>query len=129
MSFFDFFFPEQAQASHLRSIAENQRHSMRRESNRQFDTEMRRRREQSVTAVLEDRVSALEKDLGEAGLVIEALLQMLEESGAIQRDQLAKRAIEVDAADGLKDGRITPPEIANRAKPFIPHRNWDQVQE
>lgn len=129
MSFFDFFFPEQAQASHLRTIAENQRHVTRREYNQRFDEEMRRRQDRHATEALEDRVAALEKDLGQAGLVIEALVQLLEDSGTLKREDLMKRAIEVDLADGLKDGKLTPPEEANRAKPFIPHRKWDQVQE
>ena len=129
MSFFDVFFPEQAQASHLRTIAENQRYVARRDSNQRFDEEMRRRRERSTTEALEDRVAALEKDLGQAGLVIEELVELLVESGTLKREDLMMRAIEVDVADGLKYGRLTPPEEASRAKPFTSHRKWDQVQE
>lgn len=129
MSFFDFFFPEQAQASHLRTIAENQRYVARRESNQRFDEEMRRRQDRQATAAMEDRVAALEKDLGQAGLIIEALVQLLGESGMLQREDLMQRAIEVDLADGLNDGKLTPPEEANRSKPFVPHRKWGQAQE
>jgi len=129
MSFFDFFFPEQAQASHLRTIAENQRYVARRESNQRFDEEMRRRQDRQATAAMEDRVAALEKDLGQAGLIIEALVQLLGESGTLQREDLMQRAIEVDLADGLNDGKLTPPEEANRSKPFVPHRKWGQAQE
>ena len=77
--------------------------------------------------MLEKRVEQLENDLGQAGLIIESLLQLLEESGTIKRDEVMKRAIAVDLADGVQDGKLTPPEIANRARPFISHRKWNQA--
>lgn len=129
MSFFDFFFPEQAQASHLRSIAESQRLNSHRDGQRQFREERERRNEASHGQATERRVEELENDLGQAGLIIESLLQLLEESGTIKRDEVMKRAIAVDLADGIQDGRLTPAGIANRAKPFIPHRKWDQASE
>jgi hypothetical protein len=126
MSFFDFFFPEQAQASHLRTIAESQRLQSVHDSQRRFREERDRRWESSRSQDLEKRVEELEQDLGQAGLVIEALLQLLEESGTLKRVDVAKRAIEVDMADGVRDGKISGPAEALRGRPFLSHRKWDE---
>ena len=128
MSFFDFCFPEQAQASHLRSIAESQQLRSLQEGQQRFKAERERRWEASRSETLEQRVEELEQDLGQAGLIIEAMMQLLEESGTLKREDVAKRAIEVDRADGVSDGKPTPPEEANRAKAFLPHRRWDEAK-
>ncbi len=128
MSFFDFFFPEQAQASHLRSIAESQQLQSHQDGQRQFREERDRRWDVSRSQSLERRVEELENDLGQAGLIIEALLQVLQEKGTLTRDEVAKRAIEVDLADGVRDGKLTSDEEAARAKPFLPHRKWEEAK-
>ncbi|MEK7952344.1 hypothetical protein [Luteolibacter soli] len=123
MSFFDFFFPEVAQASHLRRIADQQQSQAHQEGMQRFHDERERRWETSRNQVLEHRVEALERDLGQAGLVIEALLQMLESTGTVKREEIAARAIAIDAADGVTDGRVTP----NSAQPFLPRRTWEDA--
>ncbi|WP_193214711.1 hypothetical protein [Luteolibacter marinus] len=125
MSFFDFFFPDQAQASHLRRIADAKDLEAHREGMRRFSEERERRWESVRTQDLEQRVEELERDLGQAGLVIESLIQLMDEKGIATRDQIAGRAIEVDAADGLVDGKITPAGEALRARPFLSRRKWE----
>jgi len=128
MSFFDFFFPEQAQASHLRNIAESQQLQSHQEGQRQFREERERRWDASRSQGLERRVEELENDLGQAGLIIEALMHLLQKKGTLTRDEVAKRAIEVDLADGVRDGKLTSADEAARARPFLPHRKWDEAR-
>lgn len=129
MSFFDFFFPQVAQATHLRSIAETQREQMMTGIHHRFNEEKQRRFESSRSKALEHRVEELEKDLGQAGLIIESLIQLLEESGTIKREDIAKKALEVDAADGVIDGKLSSADESRRAKPFLPNRNWDDLRK
>jgi hypothetical protein len=120
MSFFDFFFPEQAQASHLRRLAE-QGHAHSTALHRQrLQAVQQQRQEESRTRSLEQKVAQLEQDLGHAALTIEALLELLEQSGAVTREALAARIREVDARDGVADGRLTPPA----PEPFAATRPW-----
>ena len=123
MSFFDFFFPQIAQASHLRSIAETQRLESMHAANQRFREEREKRWDAARERNLEQRVEELERDLGQAGLIIESLLQVLEEKGALKREDIALRAAAVDAEDGMKDERIT-----ERSKPFLPNRRWDEAK-
>lgn len=123
MSFFDFLFPEVAQASHLRRIADQQQLQSQQDGMRRFRDERERRWEISRSQALEQRVEELERDLGQAGLVIEALLQALEASGTVKREDIAARAIAIDAADGVADGRVTP----GAAQPFLPRRTWEDA--
>lgn len=118
-------FPDQAQASHLRRIADATDRKSRQEDRQRFRAERERRWEKSRTKDLEQRVKELENDLGQAGLVIESLIQLLDENGIVTRSQIGDRAREIDADDGVVDGKITPPSEASRSKPFLPNRKWD----
>ena len=120
MSFFDFFFPEQAQASHLRSLAEQGRSQATASHRQRFHEAQQRRQATSQTRTLEQRIAQLEQDLGQAGLAIEALLELLEQSGAVTREALAARTREIDARDGIADGRMTSPQ----PETFTPKRQW-----
>lgn len=92
MSLFDFFFPEQAQASHLRSLASSAR--------------TRNRRNIRKTGDLDRRIDDLEKDLGYVSLVLGALVQQLDAKGTLSRDDLRTVLAELDELDGVKDGRL-----------------------
>ena len=120
MSFFDFFFPEQAQASHLRSLAEQGQSQSTSLHRQRLQLVQQQRQESSRTLGLEQRIAELERDLGQAGLAIEALLELLEQSGVVTRDALAIRTQEIDARDGVRDGSMTPLP----AGPFTPGRQW-----
>jgi len=120
MSLFDFFFPEQAQASHLRSLAEQgEAQSLARHRERLAAVQSGRA-EAARTRSLEQRIEQLERDLGQAGLAIEALLELLEQTGAVSREALAARIQQIDGRDGVADGRLTPPN----PDPFKPKRQW-----
>jgi hypothetical protein len=69
MSFFDFFFPHVAQASHLRSIAETRRLESMHASRQRFRDERERRWDAARARSLEQQVEDLQRDLGQAGLV------------------------------------------------------------
>ncbi len=120
MSFFDFFFPEQAQASHLRTLAEQGQSQATALHRQRYQETHQRRLEASLTKSLEQRIEQLEQDLGQAGLAIEALLELLEQSKFVSREELASRIREVDARDGVVDGFTAPPP----PEPFIPSRQW-----
>lgn len=95
MSLFDFFFPEQAQASHLRRLAQN--------TSRKSAMENSARRR---TLQLETRVEELEASLGFTTLVLGALVQALDQKGVVTRDDLRTVMHEVDSIDGVTDGKI-----------------------
>jgi hypothetical protein len=92
MSLFDFFFPEQAQATHLRSLAKGQRYKNRRAARR--------------TGALNDRLESLENDVGYLALVLGALLQQVDEKGVLSRDDVRATVAELDEIDGVKDGKL-----------------------
>ena len=70
-------------------------------------------------------MAQLERDVGQAGLVIEALLELLEETKTITRQSVADRTKDIDARDGTVDGRHTPP----KKEPFVPKRKWPGPRE
>lgn len=127
MNFFDFFFPEQAQAEHLRKLAAlSQVQTL--ELNRQRVQSVHQQRlESRQTRTLEQRIAQLEEDLGQAALTIEALLELLEQSGTLTRTELETRARQIDANDGVIDGRITPPSPPT-PEPPVPKRQWPGVK-
>jgi len=92
MSLYDFFFPEQAQASHLRRIAEQQG----------FAATRHRR----VSVNLEARVRALENDLGYVTLVLSSVLDKLDTKGVVTRQDLKEAMAVLDAIDGVQDGKL-----------------------
>ncbi|MDB6078652.1 MAG: hypothetical protein JWO82_2399 [Akkermansiaceae bacterium] len=79
-----------------------------------------RRADLAATRNLAERVTELERELGQAGLVIESLLQLLEESGTLSREALTARVQHLDAADGVVDGLITPPAPPVLTPPVLP---------
>ena len=92
MSLFDFFFPEQAQATYLRSIARSQRG--------------KRTRSPVGGNKVEFRVRNLENDLGYVSLILAALLQKLDEKEVVDRDDVKAIMAELDELDGDKDNRL-----------------------
>ena len=100
MSLFDFFFPEQAQAMHLRTLAEQSAYRPRHES--------RVRMDDSSIAIKghAKRLDLAEDDLGTLALVCESLIRLGERKGLFTRDELLKVMAEVDVEDGRKDGKF-----------------------
>lgn len=100
MNIFDFLFPEQAQASHLRRLSESSAllHSQAR---------INSSRGQQAQMSLENRIESLQSEVGQLAIVIEALLESLADRGILTREELARKMSEIDARDGVVDGRIT----------------------
>lgn len=93
MSLFDFFFPEQAQASHLRRIANSSRSRSRR-SRVARDPKSDRRFEE------------LEEDVGYLALLLGAIVERLDSKGVVHRSELKGILAELDGIDGIADGRL-----------------------
>ncbi|MDF1786686.1 MAG: hypothetical protein P1U82_12515 [Verrucomicrobiales bacterium] len=117
MSLFDFFFSEWAKASHLRRIAVNADLQERRQRVAHYRDRHTRLAEKSTTR----KVEKLEDELGQSTLVIEALIELLEESGTMNNSAIATLVHELDALDGVVDERVTP----EASKRFKPNRKWD----
>lgn len=102
MSLFDFFFPEQAQASHLRRLAEQhyraERYSEHAERRSQ-DYELR------ITD-LERRVLDTERDLGFVSLLLGSLLNTLDKNGVVNHNDVRSALEELDTHDGFRDGQL-----------------------
>ena len=118
MSLFDFLFPEWAEASHLRSLAET---SERRERREAFSQHRDRQRRHLAGKSTDRKIEILERELAEASLVIEALIEVLEADGKTTRADLAQRIRQIDARDGVADGKLTPAS----EQPFRSNRKWD----
>jgi hypothetical protein len=90
MSLMDFFFPEQAEAMHLRSIASS----------------MRRRNRTERRSVR--KAGDIEEDVGVLALALLSLIGSLVEKGVISEEELRAHIRRVDEADGVADGQLTP---------------------
>ncbi|MGB0370592.1 MAG: hypothetical protein ACPGN3_04520 [Opitutales bacterium] len=99
MSLFDFFFPEVAQASHLRALRDQGSRSQQRA---RHESRQRRYRQQE----LESRVEALEEDLGYVSLVMASMLEQLDANGTLKRDDIRSIIAEIDKQDGKEDGKL-----------------------
>ncbi len=120
MSLFDFLFPEQAQAMHLRQLANNNGQQIAMMRSQQYTEQLRQKQAVRLNTKAEDRVKELEIELAQSVLVIESMISLLEEKNLLTREELKQRTSQIDAADGVIDGRITSPE----EKPFVPKRDW-----
>jgi hypothetical protein len=93
MDLFDFFFPAQAQARHLREIAETQQ----RESSR--------RPEATRHA---NELSALRDDVKFLTLVLTTILKRLAQTDTMNLDDVRVLLDEIDELDGFPDGGLEP---------------------
>jgi hypothetical protein len=64
---------------------------------------------------LEERIEYLEQELGEVALLCRALLTLLRQSGAVDPAAFEEVVRQIDAEDGVIDGRVTPEH--DRPKP------------
>ena len=102
MTLFDHIFPEQAQALHLRDIAERIGDATRASQAREIDESNNAFR----IAGLERRLKQLEDDSGLLALLLAVVMKKLcEKTDLTYQDVLAEVAA-VDASDGKADGRL-----------------------
>ncbi|MEM7231343.1 MAG: hypothetical protein AAF517_04180 [Planctomycetota bacterium] len=92
MSLFDFFFPQQAAAQHLRSLA----------TQKNVESTRHRSRQRQITA----RVDSLEDDLGYVTLLLGSIIDRLDDKGVVTREDLREVISNLDDIDGVKDGRL-----------------------
>ena len=95
MSLFDFLFPQQATASHLRRMADKQRR----------DDRINRIRD-AGSEHIERRIEELEHDVGVLALALAAILDSANENGAISRDEIRNKISELDVLDGFRNGKL-----------------------
>lgn len=101
MRLFDWFFPEQAQAAHLRRVADAQAFSQRRQI---YDEMARTRRHAEIDA----RLESLDEQIGFLTLMLEAIIRKTEEKGIMTRDELKTLMKSIDLEDGRADGKFIP---------------------
>ena len=125
MSLFDFFFPDQAQASHLRSLVKlNQVRAYR-------DRKEQSRSEKTKTRLdeLEKQVDELVEELAESNLVTQALVKMITHDDPEEREHFKNLIAEIDASDGVTDGKVMPIR-RKRGPKFMSKRSWeDETKE
>lgn len=92
MDLFDFFFPEQAQATHLRAIA--------RKGSLTF--------QRIVRSDESSEIEALQEDVNFLTLVIAALLRRFAETETASLADVQDLLDEIDALDGVADGGLDP---------------------
>jgi len=70
----------------------------------------------------EHRIDTLTRELGEACLIISAMMETLEEADVCRREDIAKLAREID----LRERELENDEDINPRKkePFVPKRRW-----
>ena len=101
MKLFDFIFPAEAQAAHLRRVADVQTFTVR---HRDYEERARARRH----AEIDERFDSVEQQLGFLTLMLEAIIRKTEEKGVLTRDELKTLMKSIDLEDGHADGRYTP---------------------
>lgn len=97
---FDFFFPEEAQAAHLRRIADNQSFAERRQS---YEERARARRH----AEIDERFASIERELEFHTLMLEAIVRKADEKGLVTREELKTLMKAIDLEDGRADGKMS----------------------
>lgn len=94
MDLFDFFFPEQAQATHLRAIAKRG----------SLAPNVRHHRRDDQT----DEIKALKEDVSFLTLVLVALLRRFTETETASLADVQDLLEEIDGLDGVADGGLDP---------------------
>lgn len=121
MNLFEILFPQQAQAVHLKTLAQSsQHHQAMALRSQQIAKNQQARQELRLTHRTDQRISELENELAQSAIVIESLITLLEEKNLVSRDELKQRVQQLDATDGVIDGKLTPPN----EQPFRSNLNW-----
>jgi hypothetical protein len=108
MDLFDFFFPDQSQAAHLRRLADSTSMSAMQER-------ISRARAERSQASANKRIEELESEVGQLTIIVEALLESISDRGILSREDIAKKLCDIDERDGVIDGRITKPSPSPKA--------------
>lgn len=107
MSLIDFMFPEQAQASHLREIAQASRELQRQSASREAEENGNHYR----IAGLDRRIKRLEGDVALLAALNALLIRKYVVDTGKTIDDLRREMQEVDASDGVVDGGFDTDEL------------------
>ena len=97
MSLFDFIFKEQVTPRRIRKIEADLLHKSRADRNSRIRAN--------------ERIEALEEDLGRAALVLRALMEACVKKGVVTPDELLLLMKQADLADGAADGKLDPKRL------------------
>jgi hypothetical protein len=99
MSLFDFMFPEQAQAMHLRELCSQNKRSI---SSKIFEG----KRNNDDIKYLKSENNQLRNDMGVMALTLASLMRAIEKKGLLTNDEIKAMITEVDLMDSIKDGKL-----------------------
>jgi hypothetical protein len=106
MSLYDFFFPDAAQAEHLRKIAGEAEQANRIRAHGAVSLEQQNQQ-------LYEKVARLERDVGALALVVASILKRLDEKGQVTRDEVKDTIQKLDLLDKVRDGRISVDDLGS----------------
>ena len=110
LDLFDFFFPEQAQASHLRKIANN-------------------RPQTKPASVERDKIDALRRDVNFLTLVLTSILKRLDETKTLSLGDVQDILSGVDTMDGIADNGLDPKMLRGLLGALDPETNENSSNE
>ena len=80
----------------------------------------RRRSDRQQTLDQQKRIEHLEDQVGELALLCRSLLTVLREDGTVQPERFQEVMKQIDAEDGVDDGKITPKDPPQDDPPVLP---------
>ena|ERR1700755_1074547 len=104
MGLYDLFFPDSAQAEHLRKLAAQTEQANRIREHGALKLEQQNRQ-------LRERVARLEHDMGALALVVASILKRLDEKGHVTRGEVKATIEKLDLLDKVRDGRISVDDL------------------
>ena len=85
----------------------------------------KKRRDQRTIQNQQDRIEALEDQVGELALLCRSLLTVLREDGTVRPERFEEVMKQMDAEDGVVDGKFTPEPPAEDSSTVAPEiRPW-----
>ena len=121
MSLFDFFFPEEAEAKHLRSqVKLNQVKAYREREDEKTSAKTKTRLRE-----LEKQVDELVEELAESNLVTQALVKLITHGDPHETEHFKKLIADIDANEEFTDSKVMPIR-RKRGPKFESKRSWDE---
>ena len=118
MSLFDFLFPQQASASHLRGI----RHQL--DANAKADSIRRRKDAQRTSEEISAATDELSDEVGEVALLLVGAIRAMIRKGLVTRAEVFAEMFEADDTDGDRDAKLKP-LVMNDALNVRPNESQD----
>ncbi|MEO0416680.1 MAG: hypothetical protein AAF226_17195 [Verrucomicrobiota bacterium] len=100
MNILDFLFPEISQSIRIRDLSQQSRLN-------QHRAKLDQARNAASRYSSSKKIKQLQEEVDQLTIIVEALLEKLDESGNLPRSELIEKISEIDARDGVIDGKIT----------------------